>query len=108
MVERLSRILFAAAVGCLTLEVHAGEGCDPSFMHQYEDSVRIVDSLRPEKAGQMQVYAIDGSQFTAGQSRWMQGQLGLASEACARGDRITATRLMNDVQSLLKSHRRTS
>lgn len=106
--ERLRRILFAATLGCLPLEVHAGEGCDPSFMHQYQDSVHIVDSLRPEKAGQMRVHAIDGSQFTAGQSRWMQGQLRLVSEACARGDQITATRLMNDVQSLLKAYRGTS
>jgi hypothetical protein len=44
-------------------------GCDAASMQQYRDVVRIVDSLRPDKAGQARVFASDGSEFNAGQRR---------------------------------------
>ena len=83
---------------------HAAEGCDASFTTQYHDSMRIVESLRPDKGGQARVFAVEGSEFTAGQAHWMQGQLHKVEEACARGDKARAAQLLATVQELLKSH----
>jgi hypothetical protein len=94
-------------VSCLASgAVHASEGCDPGFVEQYHESLRLVDSLLPDKGGQMRVTAADGSEFTAGQVRWMQGQLRLVDRACARHDPATATRSLYAVRELLKAHQR--
>jgi hypothetical protein len=52
----------------------------------------------------MRVFALDGSEFTAGQARWMQGRLHKVEEACVRGDQVRAVQLLAEVQELLKSH----
>jgi hypothetical protein len=75
-------------------------------VQQYYDRARIVDSLRPDKAGQARVFALDGSEVTAGQARWMQGQLHKVEEACVHGDQLRAAQLLAAVQELLKSHHR--
>jgi len=87
---------------------HAAEGCDASFTRQYRDCTRIVASLRPDKGGQARVFAPDGSEFTAGQARWMQGQLHKIEESCERGDQVRAAQLLTELQELLKSHHRAS
>jgi len=81
--------------------------CDASFTEQYHDRARIVDSLRPDKGGQARVFALDGSEFTAGQARWMQGRLHKVEEACVRGEQVRAAQLLAEVQELLKSHHKT-
>jgi hypothetical protein len=102
-------IAITFAVGWLTCATaFAGDGCDPGFANQFQQAERVVDSLRPDKPGQARVFATDGSEFTAGQSRWMKGQLRLIEQACARGDRAEATRLLAAVQELLKTHQRAS
>jgi len=76
---------------------------------QYRDCVRLVESLRPEKAGQVRVFASDGSEFTAGQALWMQGQLRKVARLCASArpdDQIEATRILTEVRELLLSHHR--
>jgi hypothetical protein len=100
----ISCILIACAVPLS----HAAEGCDASSAAQYHESVRIVESLRPDKGGQARVFAADGSEFTAGQARWMQGQLHKVEEACVRGDQARAAQLLAEVQELLRSHHRLS
>lgn len=105
---RLYGILVPVALSGLASGVHASESCSADFVQQYQDSVRIVGSLRPDKPGQTRVYAIDGSEFTAGQVRWMQGQLQLSDRACTRGDQATASTALNAVQQLVRAHRRTS
>lgn len=103
------RILISFAIGAIaSSSLEASEACGSGFLQQYNDSLRIVDSLRPDKNGQTRVYASDGSEFTAGQARWMQGQLRLVKEACVHGDQEAATRLLNDVQQLLGAHRKSS
>jgi hypothetical protein len=103
------KILTLVALTCLASSVlYASDGCDPSFIQKYNDCLRLVDSLRPDKSGQMRVIASDGSEFTAGQARWMQGQLLLVDQACGRGDQATAARLLSAVQQLLKTHQRNS
>ena len=88
--------------------LYAGEGCDPGFTQRYQEALRLADSLRPDKGGQMRVIAADGSEFTAGQARWMQGQLRLVDQACVHGDQAAAARLLNAVQQLLKTHHESS
>jgi hypothetical protein len=98
-------LLLAAAVG------HANVGCDDATMQQYRTIVRIVDTLRPEKAGQQRVFLADGSEFNAGQAQWMKARLHEYAALCAHGraeDRAEAARILADVQDLLNSHKRRS
>jgi hypothetical protein len=95
-------------IACADPLSHAAEGCDASFTAQYHESVRIVESLRPDKGGQARVFAADGSEFTAGQARWMHGQLHKVEVACVRGDHARAAQLLAEVQELLRSHHRAS
>jgi hypothetical protein len=80
-------------------------------MQQYRDCLRIVSTLRPDKAGQQRVFARDGSEFTAGQAIWMQKQLRKVEYLCAHGtaaDQAQAAKILADVEQLLKSHQRNS
>lgn len=103
-----SKFLSCLVVAWGVSVTHAAESCDSSFTERYRDSLQVVDSLRPDKGGQARVFSADGLEFTAGQARWMQGQLRKVEEACERGDQTRATQLMIEVQALLKSHRRAS
>jgi len=99
-----------AAVSFLGAVAQAQAPCDPASQ-QYKDCVRLVDSLRPDKAGQMRVFAVDGSEFTAGQALWMRGQLRKVARLCASGrpeDQEEAARILMEVHELLQSHHRDS
>src|SRR5713226_6311016 len=67
--------------------------CSTTFTEQFASAERIVDSLRPDKPGQIRVFASDGSEFTAGQALWMKGQLRSVLQACARGDEVSAAKV---------------
>jgi hypothetical protein len=109
MVMSVSKYTLPVVVACLVSSgVFASDSCDSDFTRTFHDCVRIVDSLRPEKAGQMRVFASDGSEFNAGQAQWMKGRLRAVERACARGDQAEAAKILADVQELLKSHRRAS
>jgi hypothetical protein len=107
----LSRIVLIAAVTVIGIgSAIAAPGCDPAFMQQYRECARVVDTLRPEKSGQARVFAYDGSEFTAGQALWMQGQLRKVERLCAQGtpaSQAEATSVLVKVQELLKEHQRT-
>src|SRR5262249_28117425 len=78
---------------------------------EYRDCVRLVDSLRPDKPGQMRVFAADGSEYNAGQVLWMKGQLRKFDRLCASGtpaNAAEAAKVLAGVEDLLKSHRRNS
>src|SRR5580658_6471346 len=75
-------------------------GCDDMLTNALNECQRLVGSLRADKAGQMRVFAPDGSEFTAGQAQWMKGQLRLAAKACADGDVTDAARRLADLQEL--------
>jgi hypothetical protein len=83
-------------------------GCSPALTEQIVNAERIVDSLRPDKAGQMRTFATDGSEYTSGQALWMKGQMRAVERACAHGDDAAATEALRGVQDLLKAHRRNS
>jgi hypothetical protein len=107
-----SRVMMCAVVACLAASAaYADGGCDTASIQQYHDCIRIVDSLRPDKAGQARVFASDGSEFTAGQAQWMKGRLRKVERLCAHGsasDRAEAAKTLAEVQDLLKSHQRRS
>jgi hypothetical protein len=82
-----------------------------TFSQEYKDCLRLVDSLRPDKSGQARMFAADGSEFTAGQALWMQGQLRRVASLCATRraeDQAEAARILAEVSDLLRSHRRDS
>jgi len=84
----------------------AHANCSPTFTEQFASSARIVDSLRPDKPGQIRVSASDGSQYTAGQALWMKGQLQSVLQSCKQGDETAAASTLHGVNDLLKSHHR--
>jgi hypothetical protein len=79
--------------------------CSTTFTGQFAGAERIVDSLRPDKPGQMRVFASDGSEFTAGQALWMKGQLRSVLQACVQGDEVSAASSLHGVTDLLHTHR---
>ena len=104
------RIVIRAAMMCLiaAATAHADPTCDTQ---EYRECVRLVDSLRPDKAGQARVFAADGSEFTAGQALWMKGQLRKVARLCVSNrseDQQEAIRVLAEVRDLLKSHQRVS
>jgi hypothetical protein len=58
--------------------------------------------VRPEKPGQARVYASDGSEFTAGQSQWMHGQVNRIGRACSR---VASICRANATQTVLSRRR---
>jgi hypothetical protein len=80
--------------------------CSPTLTEQLAGADRVVDSLRPDKPGQMRVFASDGSEFTAGQALWMKGQLRSVLQACVQGDEVSAASSLQGVTDLLRTHHR--
>jgi hypothetical protein len=80
--------------------------CDDKLINALRECQRIVGTLRADKAGQMRVFASDGSEFTTRQAQWMQGQLRMVARACTDGDAADAARRLADVQQLLNEHHR--
>jgi hypothetical protein len=83
-------------------------GCDVKLTASLHECERIVGSLRADKAGQMRVFAPDGSEFTAEQATWLKAQLRLIARACSDGDAGAAARRLAEVQDVLKRHHRPS
>jgi hypothetical protein len=102
-----SKVLIALALTLASAASHAGP-CDKS-QPEYLNSVRLVDSLRPDKAGQMRVFAADGSEFNAGQVQWMKARLREVDSLCAhatQADETRAAKILQDVRELIDSHKR--
>ena len=107
----LSKVLAGTAALLIATAGHAAIGCDAAATDQYHHVERIVASLRPEKPGQMRVFAADGSEFNAGQASWMKARLRKYAQLCAHGspeDLAQAAKILAEVQDLLKSHQRLS
>jgi hypothetical protein len=99
-------IYCVVASSCLMASTLAHATCSPSFSEQLARTERVVDSMKPDKPGQVRVSAFDGSEYTAGETLWMKGQLRSVLEACARGDEASATSTLYGVTELLYSHHR--
>ncbi len=78
--------------------------CSSAFTEKFTGAERIVDSLRPDKPGQIRVFASDGSEFTAGQALWMKGQLRSVLQACAQNNEVSAASSLRGVTDLLNAH----
>jgi hypothetical protein len=108
-----ARVVVGAVAMCLLTvgAAYAGSPCDGASVQEYRECVRLVDSLRPDKAGQARVFAVDGSEFTPGQAQWMRGQLRKVERLCASAapaDQAEAERLLAEVRGLLVSRHRGS
>jgi hypothetical protein len=106
MLSRIVKLLLIA--GLASSKLYASQSPDAAFMQSYRECVALVDSLRPDKPGQVRVFAADGSEFTAGQVRWMHAQLSLVNAAHARGDQVQAAQLLAGIHDLLEAHSRSS
>jgi hypothetical protein len=102
-----SRVMVSLAAITFTSVCWADGTCDATMMQQYRECAHIVGSLRPEKAGQARVFAYDGSEYTGGQALWLRGQLRKLERLCASSsaaDKEEATRVLMEMENLLKSH----
>jgi len=82
--------------------------CSTTLTEKFAGAERIIDSLRPDKPGQMRVFASDGSEFTACQALWMKGQLRSVLQACVQGDEVSAASSLHGIIDLLRTHHRAS
>jgi len=105
MPSKLPRAASIVAASMLAAAPCAASGCDAALTHRFHECLRLVDSLKPDKAGLPRVYGADGSQFTPAQALWMKGQLQKIEAACARGDPADAARRLTAVQDLLAGRR---
>jgi hypothetical protein len=95
---------FLATVICLAAPFSQAAGateCDPGFSATLRASERLVDSLQPAKPGLARVYALDGSEFTAGQALWLKGQMREIRKACAQGHPADAAQRLKSAQELI-------
>ena len=93
-----------ASLYMLTSSPAARADCSAALNEEIAHVEHAVGALRPDKAGQMRVFASDGSEYTAGQTSWMKGQLRGITRSCLRGDESTAAAALHAVESVLDSH----
>jgi hypothetical protein len=82
---------------------HANGSCDPGTTNKLHEFQRLADSIRVDKPGLARVYALDGTEFTAGQALWIKGQLREVEAACARSDRTDAAQQLDAVGELVRA-----
>jgi hypothetical protein len=106
----MTTIFYSAALSICLLasSTLAHAGCSPAFTEQYLNAERTADSLRPDKAGQMRVFAFDGSEYTGAEALWMKGQLRSVLGACGQGNEASAAATLHGVTDLMNAHHRTS
>lgn len=85
---------------------HANTPCDRATTSNFQALQRLAGSIRVDKPGLARVYALDGTEFTAGQALWMKGQLREVEAACTRGDRADAAQRLDGVQELIRARSR--
>lgn len=96
----------AASTYLLTSSALVYADCGAALTDKFVNAQRIVDSLRPDKLGQVRVFSSDGSEFTAGQALWMKGQLRSVLRSCSQGDDASAGSRLLGVTDLLNARRR--
>ena len=97
------------SIGALALGLvpcHARAGCSRELTASFIGAERLVDSLRPEKAGVARVFAYDGSEYTAAEALWMKGKLRTVLSECNHSDEAHAQPDLNQVLSLVRAHHR--
>ena len=104
MAARIHSIVASTAL--LALSNLAQANCSPALTEHFSSAQRIVDSVRPDKPGQMRVVASDGSVFTGAEARWMNAQLSLVQKECAQGDEAAADTALRGLNTFLSAHKR--
>ena len=100
-------VLILALAGALAASASSTAApCAPTLTRQYLQVASLVDSLRPDKPSQMRVFAFDGTELTAGQAHWMQGQLRHFERLCTSAEASDPARVLAEVQELVSSHQR--
>jgi hypothetical protein len=94
-------IALGLVLSCAHSQAHAG--CSLALTYDIVSAERVVDSLRPDKAGQARVFAYDGTVYTAGEAQWMKAQLREVLSACAQNDDQRAAPHLQSVLGLLKA-----
>ena len=89
-------------------QTDAHAGCSRALTASFVSAERLVDSLRPEKAGSARVFAFDGSEYTAGEAIWMKGKLRTVLADCLHNDEAHASPNLEEVLTLVRSHHRQS
>jgi hypothetical protein len=97
-----------ASTAFLALSNLAQATCSPTLTEHFSSVLRIVDSVRLEKPGQLRVVASDGLVFTSAEAHWMNAQLRLVQKDCARGDEPAAEKALREVNNLLSARNRAS
>jgi len=92
----------------LAASTQAQADCSRALTEQCVIVQRIVESLRPDKAGQMRMFAYDGSEYTAAEALWMKRHLRMVLRACAQGDEADAAATLRGVTDLLNARHRAS
>lgn len=97
-----------ASTALLALSNLAQANCSPTLTEHFSSVQRIVDSVRPDKPGQLRVVASDGSVFTSAEAHWMNAQLRLVQKECAQGDEAAADKALRELNTLLIAHNHAS
>jgi hypothetical protein len=106
MAARIHFIVASTAI--LALSNLAQANCSPTLTEHISSVQRIVDSVRPDKPGQVRVVASDGSVFTSAEAHWMNAQLRLVQKNCAQRDEAAADKALREVNNFLSAHKRAS
>ena len=83
---------------------HAGLACDAATASKLRALERFADAVRVDEPRLARVYAQEGTELTAGEALWMNGQLRTAGTACARSDPAGAGQRLQAVESLIQAH----
>jgi hypothetical protein len=94
-----------ASTALLALSNLAQANCSPTFTEHLSSVQRTVDSVRPDKPGQLRVVGSDGLVFTSAEAHWMSAQLRLAQKDCVQGDEPAAEKALLEVNNLLSAHK---
>jgi hypothetical protein len=106
MAARIHSVVASTVV--LTLSNLAQANCGPKLADHLSSVQRIVDSVRPDKPGQLRVVASDGMVFTSTEAHWMSEQLRVVHKSCTQGDEAAAEKALREVDRLLSEHKRAS
>ena len=99
-----SSVVALSAALLFSVRAISGATCNAPLLRSLAGAQYVVNSLHPDKPGQMRVGAVDGSEYTAGQAQWLKGQLHAVTADCQRGDSGSAAARFADVEAMLQAH----
>jgi hypothetical protein len=104
MAKSFQALTLALGLGLLGCGTSAWADCDPALLASMRDAERLVDPMRADKPGQARVFAADGSEYSAGQVRWLAAELHTAERNCRAGNFAAAREHLTAVEDTLTAH----